>query len=1536
MNILELDSYNLDDAVKFNNHLNPKLWDEREHLRPEVRERLLAIADDFRESLGVPDLDIQDITISGSNAAYTYTPNSDIDLHLVVDMPQDEVYRELFNAKKAQYNDEHNIHIGGADVELYVQDSAAPHISQGIYSVARNEWVRVPRRARSAVDDTSTRDKFEKVGHQIERAIKSQDVGRMTRLLAKIKKMRQTGLEAHGEFGPENLAFKMLRSQGVIQRLHDARTAARDAELSLREKAPAPRVTYGFRTPVMVETQEMSQELPSDEEILQDFVRFCVSELKIKNLPTIKLRRDPQWPVTHSTFGRYINEQNLLEVAWGARHIMDVLRTVAHELTHRHQHERDGERMDNTAGETGSPWENEANARAGVIMRDYARLHPEYFAVGQTQDLAEATGYIPTEAEANDPRFRMALTQDVRPGAIGRAANAFLLNTDAQGHPQQLRADGVVQRLAEGLTQFKQGLVESQDQILDELKMTPATLSRFADSKDSQGIRAGFEAELVFTGYADTGPDRSYDPWARDIDQILEFFGEGLGYYDRQEIRSSLEERYEYWNDTQSLEDFRNGDGLEYVRGERERDFDWPGEIREELTNSDYSEELIDAIMDVGKQGRRQADEDPHSARLYDVWESARQRVKQRFDELVQQSWDDRDSYYRSALEEFQDDWRGDESDWLESLGIERMSDAEEVLALDWPPREETGGFNEESAQLLADDLADTLGVTTMVSTRYQGGAGNGEMAKLAANRDDVTWIIEPDTSIEADSGDLPVEIVTPPMPLADCLTKIDEFFAWARKRGADTNDSTSIHMGVSLPETTDRGGADVDYVKLALFLGDQHVLEEFGRQSNAYCTSALKNLKKLSRDDTDRTQRVLALLKQGLAESASEALARSNWQVPNEGGRSDSRYSSINKRTGAGYIEFRSAGGPGYIKDADKIKTTLLRYAKSMKLASDPAAGREEYYKKFYKLISADSQATPGLELLARYQSGKLTLAEFKRQWAQTELKRHDDAKTDTGDRSYWQLYVLPTTPTPETMRELRRKAQPIRGYRAGPMTRERAESLFRDKMGGAIWDSYAQGQLELRDTQANTGTWRASDEHDATIAIFDAPSSIQAYNYAEEHYPATVNVEPYPPDAVKTAPPAKPELNARAKLAHRIAQRSAPWMWGTSNVPPGMSDSRPDGNWRIVYYQSNKPRPHVLYRFNADSAEDAVQTKRIWCDAADVSPGEVKLERLNNPPTTAAAPADEARAHYEIYSSGDPQQRTLINMYHATADEVRERIRQEEAGGEIRPGVLRVRTAPGEVDEGLAKTLATGAVAAGLALGGNAAAKEPPKPHAHRPAITATAPAQAKHHPAPAQAKQHTAPQKQQLAPAPQKQQLAPAPQVDRQTAYATLYRYAVASGMTNPHELAQFMAQCSAETGGFRHLGEIGNAARRARDYGNKLGNTTAKDALTYVGRGYIQLTGKTNYQEAGQALHGDPNYYLGPRAIRAAYPEEAAKIAVWFWRKNVVPRVKSFADTDAVTRAINGQHAHRAEIQKRQGMFTAFLDTIQTFMARNRLS
>ena len=356
MNLHELDRYKLSDAVKFNARLNPRIWGKDEHMKPEVREALLRIADDFRQTLGVKDLDLKDITVSGSNAAYTYTPNSDIDLHLVVDMPDNPVYRELFDAKKSAYNNQHNIKIGGYDVELYVQDQDQPHVTQGEYSLLNNDWIQVPRRQRADVVDTSTRSKYSDLKQRIKAAVKTQDSETIGTLMAKIRQLRQSGLDQHGEFGPENLAFKMLRTQGYIKKLVDARNAAKDQELSIDERV-RPRVIYGFTT----ESED------SLHDTLNQFARSCIEYLGIEKAPKLELHSDTDWSEQTGSFGQYDPDANVLHLATSGRHTLDILRTMAHEFTHRKQAEQ--ETLPANAGETGSRWEDEANAMAGRIMR---------------------------------------------------------------------------------------------------------------------------------------------------------------------------------------------------------------------------------------------------------------------------------------------------------------------------------------------------------------------------------------------------------------------------------------------------------------------------------------------------------------------------------------------------------------------------------------------------------------------------------------------------------------------------------------------------------------------------------------------------------------------------------------------------------------------------------------------------------------------------------------------------------------------------------------------------------------------------------------------------------------------------------------------------------------------------------------------------------------------------------------------------------------------------------------------------------------
>lgn len=235
MDLQELHSFKMSDAVTFHDNLNPKLF-HGQHLQPDVELQLKTIAQDFLQEMGIHDLDVRDVTISGSNAAYSYTDHSDLDLHILVnmaDLPDNEVYREFFNAKKDLYNDSHDITINKIPVELYIQDAAKPVLSLGEYSIKDNKWLRLPTKRRANFDQTATKAKYEKLLNVIKTTLQSNKIGKVSKVLKKIKQYRQAGLDKGGEFGPENLAYKALRSQGYITKLYDLRDKLHSNHLSL-------------------------------------------------------------------------------------------------------------------------------------------------------------------------------------------------------------------------------------------------------------------------------------------------------------------------------------------------------------------------------------------------------------------------------------------------------------------------------------------------------------------------------------------------------------------------------------------------------------------------------------------------------------------------------------------------------------------------------------------------------------------------------------------------------------------------------------------------------------------------------------------------------------------------------------------------------------------------------------------------------------------------------------------------------------------------------------------------------------------------------------------------------------------------------------------------------------------------------------------------------------------------------------------------------------------------------------------------------
>lgn len=220
--------------------LDDEVWDGWS-LRPDVREALLKIARDFVEHLNVVSWDeLIDIRLTGSMANFNWTSMSDMDVHPVLDISTiDEdvaLVKELLDAKKSVWNEDHDIWVKGHPVEVYAQDVDEPHIATGVYSLLHNEWVTKPKRVvPNPGTEAHAKKKASALSADVNKAASDPDCSSecLTRLRDKIKRMRQCGLQDGGEYSVENLAFKTLRRDGSLEKLADAMRKKRDSELSL-------------------------------------------------------------------------------------------------------------------------------------------------------------------------------------------------------------------------------------------------------------------------------------------------------------------------------------------------------------------------------------------------------------------------------------------------------------------------------------------------------------------------------------------------------------------------------------------------------------------------------------------------------------------------------------------------------------------------------------------------------------------------------------------------------------------------------------------------------------------------------------------------------------------------------------------------------------------------------------------------------------------------------------------------------------------------------------------------------------------------------------------------------------------------------------------------------------------------------------------------------------------------------------------------------------------------------------------------------
>lgn len=118
-------------------------------------------------------------------------------------------------------------------------------------------------------------------------------------------------------------------------------------------------------------------------EILRDFVKFVKNELKIDSMPRILILNGRGDLKTTANYD-YRKPEKIMKINGRNRATVDIMRSIAHELTHHKQYEQG--RLNVRPPDIGGEIEDEANAKAGQFIKMFAKKQPEIYELDEQED----------------------------------------------------------------------------------------------------------------------------------------------------------------------------------------------------------------------------------------------------------------------------------------------------------------------------------------------------------------------------------------------------------------------------------------------------------------------------------------------------------------------------------------------------------------------------------------------------------------------------------------------------------------------------------------------------------------------------------------------------------------------------------------------------------------------------------------------------------------------------------------------------------------------------------------------------------------------------------------------------------------------------------------------------------------------------------------------------------------------------------------------------------------------------------------------
>lgn len=320
------------ESIEKHDILNPKLFGDDELLKPEVLDKINAIVDEFSDGLAQDDIElpIEEVILIGSNVSYNYSKDSDLDIHIIVntddlDYPAD-LYDKLYSAYRSLFNKKFDIEFYDIPVELYVETGELPRVSNGVYSVTDNCWIKHP--VQQDIPDIDL-DKFNdifKVWEDKYIQTKAENtVEAVDKFIEDIYALRKASLTEGGEYSEGNLVFKEIRNLGYLDELKELKNTLKAKNLSLYDDDFEVIDYTGdsdededdpILDDVLFETIDRKEletyrnkiaQISFNQPIIQPNGMFTIYNVKQDDVNNIvnRLRREPYIEAVYSTPGRF-------------------------------------------------------------------------------------------------------------------------------------------------------------------------------------------------------------------------------------------------------------------------------------------------------------------------------------------------------------------------------------------------------------------------------------------------------------------------------------------------------------------------------------------------------------------------------------------------------------------------------------------------------------------------------------------------------------------------------------------------------------------------------------------------------------------------------------------------------------------------------------------------------------------------------------------------------------------------------------------------------------------------------------------------------------------------------------------------------------------------------------------------------------------------------------------------------------------------------------------------------------------------------